>query len=82
MADDEKREIQISGVAFPSTTVRARFGLRTGVPLSAKTLQTIMAEETAVDALSRLLTEAMQKCQTKDGRVDMRDVAHFVLKES
>lgn len=44
-------------------------------------LEQALDEETAVDAFARLLTEAMEKNQTKDGRIDMRDVAAHVLGE-
>ena len=41
----------------------------------------IMEDEVAVNALAGLLTRAIESCQAKDGRLDMRDVAAYVLRE-
>ncbi|HYV99695.1 MAG TPA: hypothetical protein VE967_19705 [Gemmatimonadaceae bacterium] len=70
----------LSGVARPTPGLRQRMRLLYGKS-AVERLDQIVEDTTAIDALSRLLTEAMEKCQTKDGRVDMKDVAAFVLGE-
>lgn len=69
---------ELRGHARPTAALRRRLGI---LGLRNSSIERILDEETGVDALSRLLTEAMQKSQTKDGRVDMKDVAAFVLAE-
>lgn len=48
-------------------------------PDMAVRLDKVMEDEVAVNALACLLTEQIEKHTTKDGRVDMRDVAAGVL---
>lgn len=72
--------VQLSGHARPSAALRRSLGIMYG-PGAQKKLEEALDAETAVDALARLMTEAMEKNQTKDGRIDMRDVAAHVLKE-
>jgi len=68
----------LSGIARPTKKMRRLLGLaRDGV--NPRLLDSVVEDSVAIDAFARLLTEAMSKCQTKDGRVDMKDVAAFVL---
>lgn len=71
---------QISGIAYPSPKILALATSIHGRGV-AKRLSQIMDDTVAVDALARLLTEAIEKKTTKDGRIDMRDVAAHVLSE-
>lgn len=68
------------GVRWISGTARPGIGLRTFLR-PGMTVEQAVDHEVAVDALARLLTEKLETCKTKDGRVDMRDVAHAVLAE-
>lgn len=70
----------LSGVARPTEKMRRQMRMMRG-PRAAAQLDQILEDTVAIDALARLLTEALEKCQTKDGRVDMRDVAVHVLRE-
>ena len=40
-----------------------------------------MDDMVAVDALAKLLDRALNACTSKDGRLDLRDTAAFVLRE-
>ncbi len=42
-------------------------------------MEQVLANATAIDSLARLLTEAIETRRSKDGRIDMRDVAAHVL---
>lgn len=70
----------LAGVARPTRKMRRQMSLMHG-HATVERLDRIVEDVTAIDALARLLTEAMEKCQTKDGRVDMKDVAAHVLGE-
>jgi hypothetical protein len=70
----------ISARLLPAPKIRAAALILNG-PQSVARLDRILEDETAIDALSRLLTEAIEKRQAKDGRIDMRDVAAHVLAE-
>ena len=38
-------------------------------------------ETVAIDSFSRLLTEGIERVTTKDGRLDTKDLAAYVLRE-
>ena len=67
----------ITGHARPTAALRARLA----VPAIDPATKRLVEREDAIDALSRLLTEAIETRQAKDGRIDMRDVAAHVLAE-
>lgn len=70
----------LRGVARPTKKLRARLEILHGKGFVER-MDRIVEDTTAIDALARLLTEAVEKNTTKDGRVDMKDVAAFVLAE-
>lgn len=72
--------VQIAGVAHPTASMRRRMGIVRALGGGPNAAAMIAGSE-AVDALARLLTEAIETRQTKDGRIDMRDVAAHVLAE-
>jgi len=71
---------KLSGVAHPTRKMRALLKLARD-DVNPRLLDGVVEDSVAIDSFARLLTEAMEKCQTKDGRVDMKDVAAFVLGE-
>jgi hypothetical protein len=71
----------LAGIARPTRRVSALLALSGNDLRAAKSLHDAMDGVEAIDALSRLLTEAMNAKITTDGRVDMRDVAAYVLGE-
>lgn len=73
-----EKVVQVRGRAKPAGKMLKVAMLLHG-PGAAVRLDRIMEDEVAVDALARLLTEQIEKNTTKDGRVDMRDVAAGVL---
>lgn len=74
---------ELRGVARPSPALRRRLGIINAVGAHAlpHSVEGIINNSIAVDALARLLTEAIEKNQRTDGRVDMKDVAAHVLAE-
>lgn len=70
----------LSGVAHPSAHLRRMVGqLYEG--RSPPTLVDRIADDAlAIEKFAGLLTESIEKCVTQDGRVDMRDVAAYVLR--
>jgi hypothetical protein len=70
----------LRGVARPTRKLRARLEMIHGRGFVER-MDRVMEDEAAIDAFSRLLTEAVEKNTSKDGRVDMKDVAAFVLAE-
>lgn len=70
----------IRGVARPTRKLRAQLETLYGKKCVER-MDQIVEDVTAIDAFARLLTEAMEKKMTKDGRVDMKDVAAYVLAE-
>lgn len=70
----------LRGVARPTRKLRARLEMIHGRGFVER-MDRVVEDETAIDALARLLTEAIEKNQTRDGRVDMKDVAAHVLAE-
>lgn len=76
----DQRVGNLSGIARPTRKMRRQMAAMYGERAVVR-FDKVLDDEVAIDAFSRLLTEAMEKCQTKDGRVDMRDVAVHVLRE-
>ena len=70
----------LRGVARPTRKIKAQLEIIHGRGFVER-MDRILEDETAIDALARLLTEAIETRQTKDGRIDMRDVAAHVLAE-
>ena len=69
----------LAGIARPSDALLGRLSLvtdRREMPLS-----TALNADLAIDALARLITEALGKHTTADGRIDMRDIAAHCLME-
>lgn len=69
----------LSGHALPSDALKARLGSLYSEK-KVTDVDKMIDDLVAVDAFARLLTEAMETCQTKDGRLDTKDVAAFVLR--
>lgn len=57
----------LAGHALPSNALLAKLGR-----------PTVLDDIVAVDAFSRLLTEALERC-TKNGRLDTKEAAAFML---
>lgn len=70
----------LRGIARPTRKLKARLEMLHGKNFVER-MDRIVEDTTAIDALACLLTEAMEKNMTKDGRVDMKDVAAHVLAE-
>jgi len=68
----------LAGIGRPTRALLEKLGRK---PREARNLAAMMDDFTATDALARLLTEAIEKHQKTDGRVDMKDVAQHVLAE-
>lgn len=79
MGNSSAKVVQISGHALPGPGMRARLTSLGLVP-NAQTIGRVMEDIVAVDALARILTEAIDASTTKDGRLDTKDVAAFVLR--
>jgi hypothetical protein len=79
MADGPKIA-PLRGIARPSRRLTGQIGRLYG-PKAVERFDQIMDDVVAVDALARLLTEAIERNTTKDGRIDMKDVASHVLGE-
>ena len=60
----------------PTEALKRRLGTR-----AAANIDAMLDGAEAVDSLAGLLDRAITDCLTADGRVDMKDVAHYVLKE-
>ena len=65
----------ITCIAQPTRATKALLGT-----LDPK-MKALVDRSEAVDALAKLLTEAIETRTAKDGRIDMRDVASHVLTE-
>lgn len=72
--------VNISGIAQPTDKVRRAAEILHGPRVAAR-MDQVMDDEIAVRALAGILTRAMETQQSKDGRIDMRDVAAYVLAE-
>jgi len=77
----EQRIGQLAGVARPTRRFRAMMALAGNDMRGVASLESALDGVEAIDALAKLLTEAMNAKVTADGRVDMRDVAAHVLGE-
>ena len=79
MSDQAAKVVQISGYALPGPGMRARL-TSLGLAPNAQAIGAVMEDIVTVDALARVLTEAIDASVTKDGRLDTKDVAAFVLR--
>ena len=77
---DRPKIAPLRGIARPSPRLVGQIGRIYG-PRAVGQFTQIMDDVVAVDALARLLTEAIERNTTKDGRIDMKDVAAHVLGE-
>lgn len=73
----EKKVVQIQGHAKPTSALRTMLG-KSAAPIDPR-MKALVEREDAIHGLAALLTQAMETCQTSDGRVDMKDVAAHVL---
>jgi hypothetical protein len=80
MSSEDRNEGRLSGVAHPTPALLRKLGRMYG-PAPVPDLPRVLDDLVAVDALAGLLDRAMAAHTTKDGRLDLRDVAAFVLKE-
>lgn len=70
----------LRGIARPTRKLKAQLEMLHGRRFVER-MDRVVEDATAIDALARVLTEAMERNLSKDGRVDMRDVAAHVLAE-
>jgi len=70
----------LRGIARPTRKLQHQLEIIHGRGFVSR-MDRVVEDVGAIDALSRLLTLAIEKNTTKDGRVDMKDVAAFVLAE-
>ena len=63
----------------PTPALKRRLGIQFGDKVADR-VDKILDNEVAVDALARLLTEGMETVVSKDGRLDTKDLAAFLLK--
>lgn len=76
----DTRVAHISGVARPSPRLRRMAAVLHGSRM-ANAIESMVEDTKAVDALAALLDRAMTTHVTKDGRLDLREVALFVIRE-
>lgn len=79
MSDSKPIIAPLSGIARPTRALRNRIG-KLYSPGETREITAMMDDFVAVDALARLLTEGIDKVTTKDGRLDTKDLAAFVLR--
>jgi hypothetical protein len=78
---DKPRIGVLSGVARPSRALRRRLGQLYGPEAAAMgDMNRALDDFIGVDALARLLTEGIESVTTKDGRLDAKDLAAFVMR--
>jgi hypothetical protein len=62
----------------PSTALRSKIGALYG-PRANVGVDQILADYVGVEALAKLLTEGIDSVTAKDGRLDTKDLAAFVM---
>lgn len=71
---------QISGLAKPSESLLRRMRQLYGEG-STLSIEAVLDDVTAVEALAQLIEQGFETCVTKDGRLDTKDLAAFLLRE-
>ena len=72
--------VNISGVARPSRKLRRMAEVLHGRRM-ADAIDSMVEDTTAINAMAGLLDRAMTEHTTKDGRLDLREVAMYVIRE-
>lgn len=72
--------VQIAGRCRPTPRLQRLATVLHG-PQFATSINLMVEDSIAVNALAELLDRAMTACTTKDGRLDLREMAMFVIKE-
>lgn len=74
------KSVKDHGVLDTQAVARDLFELMYGA-LNLASLSATIDRAVKIDAMSRLLTEAIGRCTTTDGRIDFLDVSSFILEE-
>jgi hypothetical protein len=71
--------VQISGVAYPTRRMR---GLATALhgPKFALSIDSMLEEAGAVNALAEAMEKSLEAALSKDGRVDMKNAAIHLIR--
>jgi len=69
----------LAGVARPAFGIRKALRTLHGTGASLS-LKQAMEDTASIDGLSVVLTRGIEQCTTKDGRLDTRDLAAYLLK--
>lgn len=69
----------MSATLYPTRRLRALAFAKHG-PGMAANIHTMVQDAEAVAGLAKILDMAMTDCVTKDGRLDLKDVAAYVIK--
>ena len=69
----------ISATCYPSRRLRALAFAKHG-PGMAANIYSMVQDAEAIAGLAKILDEAMTDCTSKDGRLDLKDVAAHVIK--
>ena len=69
---------KLSATCYPTARMRALAFCKHG-PKMAANIHTMVEDATAVAALAKILDQAMTECTSKDGRLDLKDVAARVI---
>ena len=75
-----EKSVRENGVLDTQAVARDLFDMMYGA-LNLASVVAMVDRAVKIDALSRLLTEAIGRCSTTDGRIDFLDVSSFILEE-
>lgn len=70
----------LRGIARPTRRLKAQLEVLHGKHFVER-MDRVVEDVITIDALAKVLDQAMEKSVTKDGRMDLRDVAAYVLAE-
>ena len=70
----------LRGHARPGAALRKKLGKLYG-PGTVHRMDAMLDDTVTIDALAGLLDQAMQASVSKDGRLDLKDMAVFMMKE-